>query len=299
MLAGNEKKQEYLNSLVVNRTLVHAYIFIGPKGVGKTGIALDFARKILCEKEGTDDCDCPQCRLASKGNHPDLLFSDDEELLSIEKAREMISFLDLKPYQAQNKTLLIAHGERMTIAAANSLLKTLEEPSANTTIIITAENLKNLLPTIVSRAQIIKFSALNKDEIIGILHEKTGDVRTIEDIINITGGQVGLAIKFIENPEQFEKMMEIVRVFEQLIYTKDIYEKMVFAEKLAKDKENVYLYLDCLESFFREKLKQTGQSPLMICRILDKLSEVKGLTMKNINIQLALESLMLVGENNA
>lgn len=94
--------------------------------------------------------------------HPDFLFIEGENSIKIEQVKELIGFLMLKPYSAPNKIILIKEADKLTIPAQNALLKTLEEPPANSIIILTAPKTESLLATIVSRCQIIRLTKKEK-----------------------------------------------------------------------------------------------------------------------------------------
>jgi DNA polymerase-3 subunit delta' len=111
---------------------------------------------------------CPSCRKVAGGNHGDIHFVEplpDKRDISIDQLREIQRELSLRPYEAPRKACIMEPAERMSVNAANSLLKTLEEPPGNAIIILLTENANILLPTIRSRCQLIRFSPLSLENI--------------------------------------------------------------------------------------------------------------------------------------
>jgi len=149
------------NSIVRNR-LAHAYLFSGESHSGKKGVAKALARQLNCEQSGVlEPCGvCSSCKKIEKNNHPDVrwIFPNDESgSIKIEDIRALQAQMSLKPYEGRYKIHIIVDADTMTEAASNCLLKTLEEPQGDALLILTSSNTKMLLPTIISRCQVIKF----------------------------------------------------------------------------------------------------------------------------------------------
>ncbi len=143
---GYQNQKLFLESSLRTKKYSHAYLFCGPDPESKKALAIEFAEKILGEQ-------------GSKIS-PDLIVVDQEKL-KIEDIRGLISDLSLKPYQNSHKVAIINAFENITEEGANSVLKTLEEPSPSTIIILLVRNKLAVLPTIASRCQVIYFSAKN------------------------------------------------------------------------------------------------------------------------------------------
>jgi DNA polymerase-3 subunit delta' len=299
-LVGNVKARERLTKLKQANSLSHAYLFCGPSSVGKTAFATLFARSLLCESESNTPCEvCESCKLFLSGNNPDFILLDSPDLVSVEEIRELISSLELSPYKSKYKVVVIANFERMTVQGVNSFLKTLEEPTKSTKIILTATNKKNLLPTIVSRTQIVNFGFVENEEIEKFITENYDlDYKDINEIINLVSGRIGEAKNFIENWDEYCQLKEISNEMLRLINTGDIIERFTFAEKVSKDKD----WLKRLLSFSELKLRkliisdiaqENNNDALRGVRIMDKILITKEYLMKNVNTKLAVESLLL------
>lgn len=135
--------------------LAHALCIYGAKGTGKMHFAKMMAQALLCERHGCQQC--RSCHLFSKGHHPDCFFIEPEEpgkAIKIDTIREALAWLALSPQQGRAKVLILAPLDALTVAASNALLKNLEEPMANTTLILLAEQIALVLPTLKSRCQL-------------------------------------------------------------------------------------------------------------------------------------------------
>jgi DNA polymerase-3 subunit delta' len=297
-LLGNNKAAERLNKIIADNSFSHAYLFVGPGNTGKTEFAKLFGQKLLCEHEDKPCGTCANCKLVQARNHPDFMLYDGAETVTVDEIRELIHFLELKPYQAKRKVAVLAHCERLTEQASNSLLKTLEEPARNTIIIQTAEKMENLLDTIVSRSQVVNFYQVAETDIKSLIGDKGLQAEDERFIIEISSGRPGLALELVENPEKLARYREITAKFEKIYNSGRIHERLALAGELAASKEEIVGTLDILQAHFRRELIIGGRNSLKVTEILDKLTVTKELITKNINLQLALESLLIKGIND-
>ncbi len=167
----NQAKNLFTRTLAADR-LAHAYLFQGPGGVGKQLFARKLAAAINCkDSSGLESCGiCSSCRKLAAGTHPDfLLVSPEKGAIKIAQVRELIKKLSFAPYEAKARVVLIEDVHTMRQEAANSLLKTLEEPPENNILILTADAAGNVLQTIVSRCQAIPFYSLTAQETTAVL----------------------------------------------------------------------------------------------------------------------------------
>lgn len=146
----------------------HALLLHGPEGVGKAALAKRLAMVILCDRPSSDwsACQvCASCKLMHSGTHPDFLTiapEEDKQQISVDRIREGCAQLALTSYRSGYKVAIVAPAHQMTIAAANSLLKTLEEPGPKTALILLTSRLGALLPTLRSRCQQVAVRAPNQ-----------------------------------------------------------------------------------------------------------------------------------------
>ena len=162
-IVGHKDLIEILRGFVRTGRLPHALLFSGPAGVGKTMVAREFFKAVNCLERTGDTCDvCRSCLKARSGSHPDYLaVTPANGRILVEGIRGVISEVGLKPFEARTRFVVIEPAEQMNKASANALLKTLEEPPDATLIILVSHNPSLLLPTIVSRCQVLRFAPLD------------------------------------------------------------------------------------------------------------------------------------------
>ncbi len=190
-ILGQDRPKHILNKTLRNGCIPHAYLFYGQESVGKKLAAIELAKALNCEVSGpVDGCDgCPSCRKIDERTHPDFFLLEPEKsspsardaTLKIDAIRELQKKLIYLPYEGQTKVVIIDSAECMNPQAANSFLKTLEEPPSKTIIILIASNPYQVLPTLVSRCQGIRFYPLTAEAIQKIiakqLESETGDAQ--------------------------------------------------------------------------------------------------------------------------
>ena len=168
----------------------HAYLFVGPMGVGKAAVARRFAAGILC---GADDA----CRSrVLRGLHPDLVLvePDGRAAITVEQARNTVAMANLAPVEGDRKLFILEEGGSMNDEAANALLKTLEEPTASTIFIVVAESEDDLPETVASRCRTVVFGRVPEEDIAAGLADQGIDAERAEQAARISGGRPGLAI---------------------------------------------------------------------------------------------------------
>src|SRR5574341_2523844 len=141
----------------------HAYLFTGPEGIGKCTLATEFACALLCSSAGAPCGQCRHCQLAAKGSHPDLLTIAPEisgkrvraEKIKIEPVRQLIYDLSLTPVEARRRVARLLRFDAANVETMNAFLKTLEEPPGSTVILLTAARAAALLPSTVSRCEVV------------------------------------------------------------------------------------------------------------------------------------------------
>ena len=149
-----------LKAIVDSGRVVHSYIFTGPEGVGKKTISDFFAKMLLCTDQDKPCNQCKSCRQFESGNQPDLIrLKSEKGVIRVDAIRDLRKDIGIKPYQGSRKVYIIEDGETMNQHAQNAFLKTLEEPPEHAVIMILANNLTGLFPTIISRCQQIRCQA--------------------------------------------------------------------------------------------------------------------------------------------
>lgn len=188
--------------------LGHAYLFTGPPGIGKRLFARELARALLCENSPPgllQACDhCAACAQVEAGTHPDfftLSRSEDSLILSIDEVREWAGNLTLKPVRGHGRVAILNDADYLNEEGANFLLKTLEEPRPRSLLLLIGSSLDRLLPTIVSRCQIIRFAPLSEELVMELLHAQgVDDPALARRLARWSGGSPGQALE-LADPE--------------------------------------------------------------------------------------------------
>ncbi|KRE95904.1 ATPase [Paenibacillus sp. Soil766] len=182
-------KQLLQNGLRQDR-LSHAYIFSGPVGTGRSEMAIALAKAIYCQNGTEDACgECLECRKVEHGNHPDLhTVAPEGASIKIEQIRELQKEFAYRATASGTKIYVLYHAEKMTVQAANSLLKFLEEPNSRVVAILITENGNALLPTIQSRAQWIQFTPMAREQMVLKLLEEGLPAALVQPAAHVTAG---------------------------------------------------------------------------------------------------------------
>ncbi len=208
-------------------------LLTGPRNVGKCTVARYFAQYLNCTGNDKPCGVCPSCRKVVSGNHPDVrIIDDDTQALKIDRVRDLQHELALSPVEGQYRVAVLANFEQATISAANALLKTLEEPARQVVLILTAPDPGSLLPTIVSRCQLLTLRPLPLTEVETALQEEWwASLEKAELLAQLSGGRLGWSVRAMTD-ETF-----LARRTEQLNDLRDLLQ-MHKAERLAYAQEN-------------------------------------------------------------
>jgi DNA polymerase-3 subunit delta' len=173
-LIGQDEVVSSLTSMIERAQLSHAYLFVGPSGLGKTHAALELAGALLCEAGGCGSCEV--CRRIAKGVHPDVTVIEPvgSQGYLIDQIRDITRQVSRAPVEASHKVFIMGSADQLNESSANAFLKTLEEPPDKVTFILLAHSLGTIIPTIRSRCRIIRFKTLPDQVMIDLLCTRTG-----------------------------------------------------------------------------------------------------------------------------
>lgn len=346
---GNRRIVEILKRAIALDRLPHAMIFAGPAGIGKCTLALLIAQVLNCLsplnhsacgecssckkisatlKSRTLQCltakgdgfcgTCSNCRLRMQ-QHPDIrLIEPEKTTISIDQIRELIDEVAFQPFEARYRLAVLDPADQMKIEAQNSLLKTLEEPSSRTVIILATTAPYMLLETIRSRARMLQFGEIPQDEIERYLISRRK--MTAQDArlaAALSGGSLATAITF--DIHMYREIRDQALQFVTLLLKgKDFKDASILAGQVSKDKQAFITWIDAVTALLRdiyyaaiapdrigqrdlrEKLDEIARatSRSALVSAIDSVRKLKGELQFNINRQLALESLFLsVGSN--
>lgn len=254
-IIGHEKQVNFLQKSIERNRLSHAYLFVGPEGVGKFTVALAFAKALQCEDGKNEDfCGhCQPCLAIEEGNHPDVhligLEKDTREI-SIGQIRKLRRDFTLSALSGLYKIGVIQGADLLGRAAANAFLKTLEEPWGKTIFILTSSS-ESILPTISSRCQILKFPGLS---IVKVEEElKRRGVVQAKRLARVSLGRPGLALNIIKNPEILGTRENLIKDLISILASDNNY-RFKYAENLAQDKLKIKETLTCWTTLFRDIL---------------------------------------------
>jgi DNA polymerase-3 subunit delta' len=273
--------------------LNHAYLFIGPNGVGKNVVALALAKAALC-LEGGDRApcgECRSCRVFDSGNHPDFhRIGQDGESIKIERIREVSREAGYHPVLSDRKIYLLEQMQLLTEVAANGFLKTLEEPPSYVHFLATTENEKDVLPTIRSRFQLVRLTPIPVEIISEELVKRGCSAERARQLAIGSRGLPGRALAGLQ--EEAEDTVDWSSLFE----AGDILSLMKKAGEAEKaSRSEVENWLDEWTGIFRNKLRDRDQVNNLnsILASLEAICLSQKRLAANVNIRLLLEGLFL------
>ena len=313
-ISGHTTQKAILLRALQHGRLAHAYLFEGPEGVGKRLMALALVRALYCQS-GTGCGDCLPCRKVDHGNHPDLhLLNNDDGIIKIDDVRQLQRDLSYRPIEAQRKSSLIDGADAMNPAAANALLKTLEEPPGDALIILISDRPDSLLDTIRSRCQRVPFRRLSKTLIIELLTSRLGLAATEAQLLaTLAEGSLSRALG--QDRELYIDGRRSLLKKTLGLSPGAVSPLLALAQELAEDKERLPELLGILQTFYRDALlmQQGGRldglvnidllEPLQdlcgrtttsqLLAKLDALADCRYRLQRNANRELALDTLLM------
>jgi len=312
---GHKEVVERLKNALRSGRIANAYIFSGPADIGKEFVAINFAKALNCHSKGEDSCDeCISCRKIDDGNHADvMLIRPDGSRVKINQMRSLQRQGSYRAVEGDYKVYIITEAEKMTPEAANSILKTLEEPSGAMVLILLTSVYSALLPTIRSRCQSLRFSLVPLALLRRELEERLGlpDSKARWAALR-SQGRVGRALKLAKKNKE-DVHDDILSSLPNLSRKNEVNLLHIFreAESLSKEQNS----LDALVSWYRDLLlvKQgcsqdllihsdkkgtlekiaMSYSDIQIEKLIKAILRTQNLIQRNVNPTLALEVLIL------
>jgi len=201
-IRGHDRVVDALRRGLAQGRLPHAFLFVGPEGIGKRSFANTFAQALLCDRVPEAELDpcqlCPSCLQVAAGTHPDILRvakPEDKHDLSIKLIRDLCLDLGLKPSNGRRKVAIIDDADDLNDEAANAFLKTLEEPPPGSVLILIGTSAEVQLDTIVSRCRVLRFNPLPEADLAQVLLERsiTDDPAEAARLAHLADGSVARA----------------------------------------------------------------------------------------------------------
>ncbi|MHB1007431.1 MAG: DNA polymerase III subunit [Chloroflexota bacterium] len=335
-LVGHDKAIARLDRALKAGRIAHFYLITGPARVGKTTLALRLAQALNCAGPAERPCgECRACRRIEAGTHLDVRVirleprpdggdegrgrpRSGEKNIGIDQVRQLLHEAALSPGEGRFKVYLVQDAENLSIEAANSLLKLLEEPPPQVVLILTAADANMLLPTIVSRCQPVRLQPVPADVIALHLQTRYGvETGRAAVLARIAAGRIGWAIAAAGDSTQVQERGETLGRLVALAHA-GLAERFAVAGDLAADfgheRASVYFGLDLWTTWWRDVLLvQTGAEEMVAnadrldvlraqansCRadeaqaFLVRIGVARAQLEQNVNARLALESLLL------
>lgn len=276
-IVGHRRQVENLRRALAKGRLHHAYLFLGPEGIGKRTVAVSLAMAIHCLEKTHDFCgSCTNCLRIRNGNHPDVRMvvpAPGKKEISIQQIRELESELNLRAFSGKKKLAIVDPASLMNLAAQNALLKTLEEPPGDSLLILISPSIGGLLPTVLSRCLRVTFGPLPIDEMTEYLTQKNNMQREEARLLSaLTMGSLGRALTAEFTPaEKRRAWIEKIASLER----SDVRGWLSLAEELASDPEECIKFLDWVECWYRDVLIYTVTGSGREITNLDMLEEIK------------------------
>lgn len=280
-ILGQERVLEYLQAALRRGRLAHAYLFLGPGGVGKESVARALAAALNCTEplEDGDACGhCPSCQRLAAGTNPDfwVIFPSSEgrqPQIKIEQIREFRRLTAYPPMAGGWRVALIKPAEALNDAAANSLLKTLEEPPAQHLLILTAGVEADLFPTIVSRCQKLAFTPLPYPLITEELERRGVAPAQATLLAALSGGSLGRALAL--EPEDLLKQRQQVLTDLEALSQGNATTALDWAQGLAKAPAATDNFLVLTQLWYRDLLLLSWGAPERLLAHQDRLPELQ------------------------
>ncbi|KKT27233.1 MAG: polymerase III, delta prime subunit protein [Parcubacteria group bacterium GW2011_GWA2_43_9b] len=320
MIVGHQRIWEYLVKSAKRDRLAHAYLFVGPAQVGKMTIALELAKWLSCEENNLDNnptptlsfkrrggeaeipCGkCKPCLSIEQNQNPDVFIlsahqTDKNDVLKnaeigIKEIRDLQHKLSLSAYSSLYKIAIIEEAAALSGEAAGALLKTLEEPSSHSLIILISSSWQAVLPTIISRCQLIKFLPVAEADVLDKLKDFTPSCATskvsvrratplcvkgvntggnLQKSVKLSAGRPGRAINFLREPERLAEQEKEIEIFEKLLKS-PLSWRLEQAVKLSQNMITAQEILNQWLLWLRDRILEiSGQAELVISEQKDK-----------------------------
>ena len=273
-----------LNKNITNKELCHSYIFAGIKNIGKKEIAFNFAKSIICKDEVSEN-------KFDNNNHPDFVYicPDEKNTIKIEKIRNMIRDINIKPIESEYKVYIINEADLITTQGQNALLKTLEEPPYYAVIILITSNYYGLIDTIRSRSQKINFNKLEDEEVLKYIKEHKIDIDIQQDLLLfLINGRIG----YIENIKNDSDVINDLDEFIHNLGNIDLIELYSFEQEILEYKDNILNILDYMLNIYGYIFKkETNMNFNKIEKSIESIENCKKNIKGNINFEIAIDNL--------
>lgn len=250
-IKGQLQAKKILLQLFKAGRIGHAYLFVGIDGIGKRMMAKTISQVLLYPDGSKQDC-----QKIRDNRHPDVRMIDDEgKRIGVGRIRSLRKDSLIPPYTSAYKVYIINQAHKLTNQAQNAFLKLLEEPESNIIFILIVEDLSVLLPTVISRCQVIRFTPLSEQCMIDILseHNYTGNVATLA--CALCQGSAGQALKFCQTID-WAWMEDVLHRVLDAVLVGDCYALLNLAESIVKEADSLDDFLNAIAVIYQRVLRR-------------------------------------------
>lgn len=275
-IIGHARAIGTLRQAAIADRLHHAYLFVGPDGIGKRQVAIALAQVINCvgpsAAAATPCGECTHCRRIVEGQHPDVVMiapdrSKARPVIKIDAVRGLLRQVHYKPYEASRRVVLIDDAEALTEEAANALLKTLEEPSGETLFMLISARPQRLLATIRSRCQRVNFAPLSRAQVCDFLASRAMPSERAALVAAYSDGSFGAAVSLGEEGV-LESRRELIKAVVGLRRSDTLRVFSLANEQSRVAADELYARLEALKTFYRDVvLLRSGADPARLINV--------------------------------
>ena len=279
-IIGNEENKKILANIVINKNMVHSYLFFGAEGIGKRIFATEFAKMILCGGDGEKKpCNkCKSCISFDSNNNPDFFFIEpDGSSIKVDQIRQMQKSILEKPIESKEKVYIIDDCQLMTKEAQNCMLKTLEEPQDFIVIILISSSESSILPTVKSRCMKMYFKELAEPEISKYVEQNYGGITLEKDLIKLCGGSISRASTIVKKID----LLNQVKIFITNVSSSNKIDFIKNSQLLCDNKDDIYLLLDYIYMLLFNLASEHGK---IINGYIDSMNVVEKTKAKLLNL---------------
>lgn len=279
---GHEAVWNRLDRAFREDRLAHALLFAGPPGIGKATFARDFAARVLCAAAAPPCGECDRCRQVEAQTHPDVRLvgvAAGKREIGVDVARDVKRFVQMHGVGGIAKVVIVDDADRLSIAAQNALLKTLEEPPGRAILMLVTDSPGGLLPTVRSRCQRVTFRPLDDDRMRSCLRHQQLDDAEIDTLLPLAQGSPGRALQLRElrSSTDLERLLKALAGLQPGRYGPAV----EFAQALGRNEQEMISRLALLEEVLQQRLTDAVRAGAQIVddqlRAITVLSEARTL----------------------
>ena len=271
-IAGHEWAARLLQSHIIAGEVRHAYLFTGPSGVGRRTLALQFAQALNCLQPPAPGEFCGQCRACRQiaaMQQSDLTIVQSEKeggVLKVDAIRDAQHVLSLLPYESRYRVALLLRFHEANPSAQNALLKTLEEAPGRVILLLTADSAESLLPTIVSRCEVLRLRPMPVERLQSELEQRALAPEDARLLAHLAGGRLGYALRLKDDPEHMARRQTAIEDL-LILLSSNRRDRFSYAERVYKDHELLRETFQVWLSFWRDLMLRCASADLPLVNL--------------------------------